>query len=66
MSLHVEVRGEVGQICSLTERQLVIVDKRKLLLPPYYNRYTHSATMAWVRHPHVALGKVTCLKFVDS
>ena len=34
-----EIRGEVGQIIPLSEKQLMCVEKRRLLLPPSYNRF---------------------------
>ena len=38
--MFVVIRGEVGQInVTQSEKQLLVVEKRKILLPPNYTRY---------------------------
>lgn len=38
-SLSPEIRGEVSQMVSVTDKIPIAVEKNKLLLPPHYNRY---------------------------
>lgn len=66
-SLSPEIRGEVSQMVSISDKIPVAVEKNKLLLPPYYNRYfmwgfpDYSARIATVEgdkvssHVHVAI-----------
>lgn len=39
LSLPSEIRGEVSQMVSVTDKIPIAVEKNKLLLPPHYNRY---------------------------
>ena len=39
LSLSPEIRGEVSQMVSITDKIPIAVEKNKLLLPPHYNRY---------------------------
>ena len=39
LSLSPEIRGEVSQMVSITDKIPIAVEKNKLLLPPNYNRY---------------------------
>lgn len=55
------IRGEVGQmIVTSSDKQLLVVEKRKLLLPPNYTRYfswgylDHSARIASVEGDKVS------------
>lgn len=62
INLFLAIRGEVGQmIVTTSDKQLLIVEKRKLLLPPNYTRYfswgylDHSARIASVEGDKVII-----------
>ncbi|XP_019848853.1 PREDICTED: WD repeat and FYVE domain-containing protein 3-like isoform X2 [Amphimedon queenslandica] len=74
------IRGEVGQmIVTTSDKQLLIVEKRKLLLPPNYTRYfswgylDHSARIASVEGDKVISvfeglqqGRILCTAALDE